>query len=227
MFGNNPVRAPLSHKGEWLEVKEIFPTLQGEGPFVGQPGVFVRLGGCNLACSFCDTEFEKYRTLTIDEILSAVHEQSGFYENPAKVSKKLVVITGGEPLRQPIELLCQQLLACHYKVQIETNGTLYRSLPKEVFIVCSPKAISGRYYPLREDLLPHLQALKFLVAEGEKGYETVPELGQSKYNIPVYVQPMDSYDQQKNHANQQLAVKLALDKGYFLSLQTHKILNLA
>ncbi|CAN0594227.1 unnamed protein product, partial [Ectocarpus sp. 12 AP-2014] len=58
MFGDNPIRPPEKGDGLHLMVKQIFKTLQGEGPHVGTPSIFVRLGGCNLACDFCDTEFE-------------------------------------------------------------------------------------------------------------------------------------------------------------------------
>ena len=52
-----------------IDVQEIFPTLQGEGPFVGYPSVFIRLGGCNLACDFCDTEFDSYKNFSLEKII--------------------------------------------------------------------------------------------------------------------------------------------------------------
>ena len=72
MFGNNPIRKPESGDGSHLQVQEIFPTVQGEGPNTGVPSVFVRLGGCNLACDFCDTEFESFSEMSVDEILHEV-----------------------------------------------------------------------------------------------------------------------------------------------------------
>ncbi len=63
-----------------------------------------------------------------------------------------MVITGGEPLRQNIAALCEAMLAEGFKMQIETNGTLFSPLPEGVDIVCSPKNTGGGYYPLREGI---------------------------------------------------------------------------
>lgn len=129
-------------------------------------------------------------------------------------------------MRQPIELLCHKLLDRDVKVQIETNGTLYRSLPKEVSIICSPKAGKTGYSKIREDLLPKISAVKFIVAKNILEYSLIPEVGQTSYNIPVFIQPMDQNDQRLNGENKELAVKLALESGARLSLQTHKFLNI-
>jgi 7-carboxy-7-deazaguanine synthase len=219
MFGKNPIRPPESGDGQVLQVVNIFPTLQGEGPFVGQPSVFVRLGGCNLACSFCDTEFEQFTPYTLAQLLAEVeaHRQPG---------RDLVVLTGGEPLRQNIAPLCEALLAAGWRVQIETNGTLWRPLPLGVDIVCSPKPSGGAYHPLRPDLLARVSALKFIVHAEPGEYHAVGEVGQAGTAIPVYVQPMDVYDPVRNRANMQHALALAQQQGYRLSLQTHKLLGI-
>ena len=60
MFGYNLKRPVIKGNGQFLSIKSIFKTLQAEGPYCGVPAIFIRLGGCNLACSFCDTEFEDY-----------------------------------------------------------------------------------------------------------------------------------------------------------------------
>ncbi len=216
MFGQNPKRPPLFNAGNNLEIKSIFRTIQGEGPFVGMPAVFVRLGGCNLACHFCDTDFEYFKIYYVDDII----EEVKLFAN----NIKLVVITGGEPFRQPIELLCHKLVDLGFMVQIETNGTLYRKLPDKVHIVCSPKAGNNGYVRLRDDLLPHINALKFLISKDSPQYHNVPELGQSDYNIPVFIQPMDQNNQSINKENTLFAIDLALKYGYRLSIQTHKIL---
>jgi len=223
MRGKNPIRKPIQGDGSRLEVKSIFPTLQGEGPFSGHPAVFVRLGGCNLACSFCDTDFEGFRALPLHAIVENVGSVS--CERGERM-RHLVVITGGEPLRQNITPLCEALLAAGFKVQIETNGTLFRPLPENVDIVCSPKNTGGGYFPIRGDLLPRLSALKFLISKHDEKYNHVGEVGQQLYPIPVYVQPMDEYDAQRNAENLAYAAALAQRHGYRLSLQMHKILGI-
>ncbi|WP_218460760.1 7-carboxy-7-deazaguanine synthase QueE [Rickettsia sp. TH2014] len=224
MFGQNPKRNILSGDGTKLEVQSIFKTIQGEGIFVGYPAIFIRLGGCNLACNFCDTEFEDFELVDIAEILNKIESLALNSKNEKSIN--LVVITGGEPMRQPIELLCQKLLARDFKVQIETNGTLYRSLPNEVSIICSPKAGKNGYSKIREDLLPKISAVKFIVAKNILEYSIIPEIGQTSYNIPVFIQPMDQNDQRLNAENNELVVKLVLESGARLSLQTHKFLGI-
>jgi 7-carboxy-7-deazaguanine synthase len=219
MFGQNPKRAVLVGDGTALEVQSIFRTLQGEGLFVGMPSIFIRLGGCNLACKFCDTDFENFKLLNIDIIIEEVIRLSGD-------SVKLVVITGGEPLRQPIELICAKLLSCGFMVQIETNGTLYRLLPKDVYIICSPKVGANGYSAIRQDLLPSISAIKFLISATIGKYSFIPEVGQTEYRIPVFLQPIDQYDELLNKQNTALAIKLAFETGYRLSLQTHKFIGI-
>jgi len=217
MFGNNPKRAPVIHDGTVLDVQDIFPTLQGEGPHTGTPAIFIRLGGCNLACHFCDTEFETYQPLSLEQILKAVEQKT------RNQTIQLAVITGGEPLRQPVFRLCNKLIDQGYTVQIETNGTLYQELPPEVEIICSPKPGKQGYHPIRADLLARVTALKFIISVHDPLYRNIAPAGQYPASIPVYVQPMDEQDPIKNTANLDYTITLAMNKGYHLSLQTHKI----
>jgi organic radical activating enzyme len=138
-----------------------------------------------------------------------------------KTNEQLIVITGGEPLRQPIAPLCETLIAEQFKVQIETNGTLWRELPEAVEIVCSPKNNGAGYFPLRPNLLARVNAFKFIISAQIPEYSDVMDVGQG--SAPVFVQPMDEYDVDKNAANLALATTLAQRHGYRLSLQLHKI----
>ncbi len=224
MFGKNKILKAENHDGSKLDVQEIFPTLQGEGPYVGYPSVFVRLGGCNLACDFCDTEFDSYQNYSLENLIKEVLKLAK--NNQGRIVRKLVIITGGEPFRQPIERFCEELVKLDFLVQIETNGTLYRELPKEIKIICSPKISNGKYHAIRPDLLLRINAFKFIISENKKDYSQIAEIGQSKFCIPIYVQPMDEYDEVKNQANLKYALKLCNDNGYLLSLQVHKILRI-
>lgn len=217
MKGSNPIRKPETSDGQVLAVQEIFPTIQGEGCNAGVPAVFLRLGGCNLACDFCDTEFESFAEQPLASVVQQVIALAG-------TVIKLVVITGGEPFRQNIVPLCEELIASGFQVQIETNGTLWREVPQAVEIICSPKVSAGKYHSIRPDLVARITAFKFIVSDTHPDYGYVPDVGQG--NIPIYVQPMDEGDAQKNKANQKLATMLAMLHGYRLSLQLHKILEI-
>ena len=81
------------------KVNEIFYTLQGEGRFTGTPAVFLRFSGCNLACSFCDTEFTEYSLLSLNRIVEQV----------CIFPSRHIVITGGEPLLQLTDSLASAL----------------------------------------------------------------------------------------------------------------------
>lgn len=218
MFGDNPLRPPLLSNGSILSVKTIFKTLQGEGPYAGWPSIFIRLGGCNLACRFCDTDFENFDEMSIGSIIEQV-QCLRINEQKQKVIN-LIVITGGEPLRQNIRPLCEQLLSLNLTVQIETNGTLYQNLPKQIKIICSPKTV------LRDDLMKRVSALKYLIAKNLPNYASVPKIDPKYKNIPIYVQPMDQNDTILNEDNVKLTIEIALKYGYRYSHQLHKTLNI-
>ncbi len=220
MFGKNPKRPPLKGDGTSFEIQEIFATLQGEGIYAGWPAVFIRLGGCNLACSFCDTEFESFTGRNLDAIIK---ETLSLSNNGAI---QLVVITGGEPFRQKLDILCTSLLEFGFMVQIETNGTIYQKLDERVDIICSPKNTNGIYAHIRPDLLARISAFKFIISAHDANYQSVAEIGQSEYNTPVYVQAMDEYDEEKNARNLKFTVEIATKNSYRLSMQLHKLIGL-
>lgn len=217
MFGKNPKRSMEKGDGFTIYVQEIFKTLQGEGYYTGHPSIFIRLGGCNLACDFCDTEFEDFVEMKLDSILQEV-------KNLAGDRVKLAVITGGEPFRQNITPLCDKLIKMGMMVQIETNGTIFREIPKEVKIICSPKNQGHGYNHIREDLLQRIMAFKFIISANNPNYNHINE--NICKNKAIYVQPMDEYDALKNQENLEYCKNLALEKGYIFSLQTHKILGI-
>src|SRR5438445_7259036 len=101
-----------------MQITEIYKSLQGESTHTGLPCIFVRLTGCNLRCSWCDSEytFTGGHRMTPEEVLGEVESLSP--------TGGLVEITGGEPMLQERELvpLMQRLLEGGYKVLIETSG---------------------------------------------------------------------------------------------------------
>src|SRR5215470_2988762 len=119
-----------------MQISEIYKSLQGESTYAGLPCVFVRLTGCNLRCSWCDSEFSFYggKRMSVEEVLDEVFRltpgrtervlsgRSESKEMPAPHG--LVEITGGEPMLQEREVvpLMQRLIEAGYKVLIETSG---------------------------------------------------------------------------------------------------------
>jgi 7-carboxy-7-deazaguanine synthase len=100
-----------------LKVNEIFYSIQGESSYAGRPCVFVRLTGCNLRCSYCDTQYayEEGEDLEIGEIINRI----------TSYRCRLVEITGGEPLIQKgTPILIQMLLDLGFEVLLETNGSM-------------------------------------------------------------------------------------------------------
>lgn len=203
-------------------------TIQGEGPYSGRPAVFVRLAGCDLRCSMCDTDYTSdRRTVSTGDLVKDILKED-------KPKTGLYVLTGGEPFRQNIRFLVKWLEESGGEVQIETNGTLFCDIGEFSRIVCSPKTPS-----INMDLRNYLVRwpwghLKYIVEAGkvdpEDGLPT-SVLGEDvrpyrDKDIPkerIYVQPQDDQDPGKNRANIDEAVNSCLKFGYRLSLQTHKI----
>jgi len=123
-------------------ITEIFKSIQGEGTRAGLPCIFVRLTGCNLRCTWCDTAYAFHggKKLTVDEVMDQVEAFNQRPDgSPAGVS--LVELTGGEPLLQEeIYPLAEQLLAVGYTVMIETSGERFIGrLPEEVIKIVDVK----------------------------------------------------------------------------------------
>jgi 7-carboxy-7-deazaguanine synthase len=119
-----------------LQVTEIYKSLQGESTHAGLPCVFVRLTGCNLRCSWCDSEFSFYggQKMALEEVLREVARLSP--------SGGLVEITGGEPMLQEREVipLMEQLLDADYQVLLETSGErALARVPKQVIKIVDVK----------------------------------------------------------------------------------------
>lgn len=122
-----------------MQITEIFKSIQGEGTRAGLPCVFVRLTGCNLRCTWCDTAYAFHggRKQPVDEVMERVRALAG--DGAAQVP--LVEITGGEPLLQPeTPELAEKLLAAGYTVMIETSGERFVGvLPREVIKIVDVK----------------------------------------------------------------------------------------
>lgn len=126
-------------------ITEIFKSVQGEGTRAGLPCVFVRLTGCNLRCTWCDTAYAFHggKKMSVEEVLARVDELCGRAANQsgAEALIPLVELTGGEPLLQEeIYPLAEALETAGYTVMIETSGERYLGrLPKDVIKIVDVK----------------------------------------------------------------------------------------
>ena len=148
-----------------MQITEIYKSLQGESTYAGMPCVFVRFTGCNLRCSWCDTEYSFYggNKMTPEQVFDEI----------ARIASPcgLVEITGGEPMLQERELipLMQRLIDSGYKVLLETSGErpLDRVPAKVVKIVDVKCPDSGEGHSFRPDnldtLAPH-DEVKFVIS---------------------------------------------------------------
>jgi len=147
-----------------MKICEIFSSIQGESTYAGIPCIFIRLSGCNLRCTYCDTKYsyEEGSELTLADVLKRVKEEG----------IRLVEITGGEPLLQKDELvrLTTMLLDSGYHVLIETNGTLpIGSLDSRATVIMDVKTPSSGMSEMNDftnfGLLKNIDQVKFVISD--------------------------------------------------------------
>lgn len=192
-----------------MRVNGIFYSLQGEGRFTGTAAIFIRLSGCNLRCSFCDTRHDDYTLYTENDIVAAI----------ASYPARHVVITGGEPTLQLTRLLVDKLHEAGKFVQIETNGSI--ALEPDVvaaidWITCSPKAL-----PVKIGRVDELK----VVYEGQDmaPYEAMAR----SYGAYRSLQPCDTGDADRNASLLDGAVAYIKEHPEWrFSLQTHKLIHI-
>lgn len=148
---------------QYLQITEIFHSIQGESTFAGEPCVFVRLTGCNLRCRWCDTEYAFHggERMSVDDIVAKVRA----------FPCRRVEITGGEPLLQPlgVKALAERLLADNYAVMIETSGErdlapVPETVVKIVDVKCPGSGEGGSFRSSNLALLRPWDELKFVIA---------------------------------------------------------------
>lgn len=175
----------------------------------------------------CDTDYTSGREfLSVQNILSRINDL-------CKEQSYLVVITGGEPFRQNIYPITSALLSNGYRVQVETNGSLYQDLPMDVTVVCSPK--TGSIHPA---LQQRISAYKYVLHADDVCSDGLPlkALGHpvnvrlarppAFSKVPIYLQPIDVGDEEENKRHLAAVVRSCLKHGHILCLQTHKIVGL-
>ena len=168
-----------------MVITEIFRSIQGEGTRAGLPCVFVRLTGCNLRCTWCDTAYAFYggKQISVAEVCEKVRELSA-PSVPNETTRgneiRLVELTGGEPLLQPEAIpLAEKLLARGYTVMIETSGERFiGKLPREVIkivdVKCPDSGAADTFDFANLEALGPKDEIKFVIAS-RRDYEFARE----------------------------------------------------
>ena len=192
-------------------INEIFYSLQGEGFHSGTPAVFVRFSGCNLRCTFCDTQHQAGEMMSLQEVVNEVNKYP---------IAPLLVLTGGEPSLFIDEALVAELKQkTGKKIAIETNGT--RPLPANLdWVTFSPKtAFDGG--DLEPCVLTHCDELKVVyLGQDLAQYDGI----EAKYR---FLQPCFVENLEQRKANMQACVEaVKRHPNWRLSLQIHRVLNI-
>lgn len=216
-----------------VNIKEIFASIQGEGPYIGYKQLFIRFCKCNLNCKYCDTDFiaENSSSYSVQELVNEVNRNLDCHS---------VSLTGGEPLLST-NFLKEFLPECPLPVYLETNATLYNELKQITnyidFIAADiklPSCTGLKPYWKEHDLFFKEAAAKKVFAKivfdkniTDEEIELSAELG-NKYNIELILQPKNTETFVKPDmvfVNQLLDKFLKIHKKVRVIPQVHKILE--
>ena len=207
-------------------VNEIFYSIEGEGKRAGQLAVFIRLAGCNICCSYCDTKYalkhDQGTEMSIPEILSKVEELAGS-------DLKNVTLTGGEPLiHEHVYDLIDELMEGGYEVNVETNGTILPELDSRyhsLFYTMDYKSLSsGQTDKMNEEAIKNLHSadvLKFVVSDIKDLLQAVDVVNKYRPEAKIYVSPVFGKIEPKEIVDFMQSWDL---HGWTLQLQLHKLI---
>lgn len=217
-------------------VNEVFETIQGEGFFTGTPAIFVRLQGCPVGCSWCDTKhtWELLEQNKVNpELVICVDGEVGRWANHSANSlisafrercftAKHVVITGGEPCLYDLSHLTIILNQAGYKTQIETSGTFPIKCSEDTWVTVSPKTNMKGGFKVLPIALERANEVKHPVAI-EKHISQLDAL-LLNVNIDEKIICLQPISQQERAT--ELAMNTCIKRNWRLSIQTHKYLNI-
>lgn len=193
-------------------IKEIFYSLQGEGANIGRPSIFIRLSACNLACSFCDTDFTQGTPYTAEEIAAQI----------AIYPARFIIWTGGEPTLSLDDDIIRLFKSKGYTQAIETNGTHPVSQGID-YICCSPKTSN---LALLHKLFPNgVDEWRYPVGSVGPLPPAIDLLPPAKayFVSPIFIGKDHS---EKDEAAIERCMQFVLkNPDWRLSVQTHKLLN--
>lgn len=179
-----------------MRVVEMFKSIDGEGIRTGKPVTFIRLFGCNLRCSYCDTKYGWDESCKGRTILMSFKE---VVDEVERLDCKRITITGGEPMIHPgIEYLIDELLEKGYEVNVETNGTVplprkYRKCNKFIYTMDWKSISSGMNSKMSIDNVKTLRpndVLKFVVGTCEDLEQVIEVCEQLESKPHVYLSPV-------------------------------------
>ncbi len=199
-------------KSVTLPVMEAFDTLQGEGFHSGRSAYFIRLGGCDVGCHWCDVKeswnAEEHPAQSIAEII----------ENAGKSSAEVVVITGGEPLMYDLTELTIQLQSLGKSVHVETSGAHPISGNWD-WICFSPK----KFKPAHKEFFRYSDELKVVIYH-KSDLEWAEQLSQQMdQSVNFFLQPEWS---KKDQMTALIVEYIKQNPKWRISLQTHKYLGI-
>lgn len=175
-----------------MKVVEIFKSIEGEGKRAGLPCTFIRLYGCNLECSYCDSQYackgDNYKIMSIADIIADVEEKGC----------KAVTVTGGEPLIHPgIEQLLNALIEKKYWINVETNGSIAPWVGTEdgsIFYTLDFKTnasgMSSKMCIEGFKRLDDTDVLKFVVGSAEDMNQALSFVEENPTKAQIYVSPV-------------------------------------
>ena len=199
-------------KGFSLPLMEAFHSIQGEGFFSGKSSYFLRIGGCDVGCHWCDVK-ESW-----DPNLHPLTEVDKIVEDIKKYSVKIVVITGGEPLMWNLEYLCKKLRNLNLKIHLETSGA-YNLSGEFDWICLSPKK---NLKPLNE-VQVIADELKVIVSNKNDIKWAIDQSNKVNSDCKLYLQPEWS---KKELVLPKIIDFVSKNQNWRISLQTHKYMNL-
>ncbi|MGE5107062.1 MAG: 7-carboxy-7-deazaguanine synthase QueE [Sphingobacteriales bacterium] len=208
------------NKTQSLPVMESFYTLQGEGYHQGKAAYFIRLGGCDVGCVWCDVkdswDAEKHPKFSVEEIAEkAIKETSE--KTQGTIHKPIVVITGGEPLMHNLDSLTAALHKAGFQTNIETSGA--HPLSGEWDWIClSPKKFKK---PL-EEICPKANELKVVIFNKHDFAWAEEYAAKVTPNCKLYLQP--EWDK-ATEVTPMIIEYIKVHPQWELSLQIHKYIN--
>ncbi|OON39614.1 7-carboxy-7-deazaguanine synthase QueE [Izhakiella australiensis] len=222
----------------YYPINEMFQTLQGEGFYTGVPAIFIRLQGCPVGCSWCDTKhtWDKLadRETSLQQIVTKDAESDAWGNADETMLLKAiadkgwtarhVVITGGEPCIHDLHALTQALAQHGFGCQIETSGTHEVKCSEQCWVTVSPKVNMRGGYDVLDQALSRADEIKHPVAR-QRDVDALDallaRLQDDKKRI-IALQPIS----QKAEATA-LCIETCIARNWRLSMQTHKYLNIA